>query len=145
MTEEQEKICRLMGISRDEFEAARNSEQAAAMSRNLGEPAPEKIARLMGVGYGSARNQAETGKEIIFGEEVDPLKLAEAKAAVAKLMKLSPAEVTKREAETRKIAEATAPLTVEELAACWTLGITPLAYHSAKGVAAGLPPVVTGY
>ncbi|TRO77531.1 hypothetical protein [Trichloromonas acetexigens] len=140
MTEEQEKVCRMMGISRDEFEAARNSEQAAAMSRDRGESAPEKIARLMGGGYGSARNQAETEKEIIFGEEVDPLKLAEAKAAVAKLMKLSPAEAAKREAEARNIAEATAPLTVEELAACWMLGITPLAYYSAKGEAAGLPP-----
>jgi hypothetical protein len=140
MTEEQEKICRLMGVSRDEFEAARNSEQAAAMNRDRGESDPEKIARLMGGGYRSARNQAETEKEIIFGEEVDPLKLAEAKEAVAKLMKLSPAEAAKREAEARKIAEATAPLTVEELAACWMMGITPLAYYSAKGEAAGLPP-----
>ena len=140
MTEEQEKVCRMMGISRDEFEAARNSEQAAAMSRDRGESDPEKIARLMGGGYRSARNQAETEKEIIFGEEVDPLKLAEAKEAVAKLMKLSPAEAAKREAEARKIAEATAPLTVEELAACWALGVVPLDYHSAKGEAAGLPP-----
>ncbi|MDX9710433.1 MAG: hypothetical protein RBT64_12855 [Trichloromonas sp.] len=140
MTEEQKKICRMMGISPAEFEKAKNSEQAAATDRGRRETDLEKIGRLMSGGFETARNQADTGKEIVFGEEIDPVKLAAAKDTVAKLMELTPAEVAKREAEARKIAEATAPLTVEELAACWALGVVPLAYHSAKGVAAGLPP-----
>ncbi|MHB1397565.1 MAG: hypothetical protein ACYDAI_11520 [Trichloromonadaceae bacterium] len=141
MDDQTQKICHLMGVSPSEYEAARNTEQTATLNARP-ESESDRINCLMGIGpeYEAAANQFGGGTSPIPGLDIAPRKLAEAKAQVAKLMNLSPAEAAKRETETLRISQATAPLTVEELAACWALGITPAVYYSAKGVAAGLPP-----
>ncbi len=145
MDEQTRKICQMMGVSPAEHEAARNAERSATESGRP-ESGIDQVNRLMRVGqeYEVAANQLGGGKPTVLGLEIDPRKLVEAKAQVAKLMKLTPAEAAKREAETLRLNQALAPLTAEELAACWALGITPMAYHSAKGASAGLPPTFIG-
>ena len=145
MDEQARKICQMMGISPAEYEAACNAERSSTVGGGF-ESEADRINRLMGIGpeHEFAANQLGGGKPVIDGLEIDPRKLAEAKAKVAKLMNLSPAEAAKREAEALRISQALAPLSAEELAACLALGVTPMAYHSAKGVAAGLQPTFIG-